>query len=73
MTVFGKLLVAVLVSFFLMIGALGSGHATFLIILALLVWVLFVRSISSNASARQREQRKLFDEFMKFKNTRYKN
>jgi len=71
MTVFGKFLVAVVVSFFLMIGALGSGHPTFLIILALLVWVLFVRSISSNASTRKREQQKLFNEFMKFKNRGY--
>lgn len=37
MTGFGKFLVATIVSFFLMIGALGSDHPTFLIALALVV------------------------------------
>lgn len=46
MTVFGKFLVATVVSFFLMIGALGSSKPVFLIGLAFLVWLLFIFSIS---------------------------
>lgn len=56
MTEFGKFLVATIVSFCLMIGALGSEHPTFLIALVLLVWVLFVWSISSGPSKRNRER-----------------
>jgi hypothetical protein len=47
MTWFGKFLAATLVSFFLMIGALGSTHPTPLILLAILVWVVFVFKASS--------------------------
>jgi len=70
MTGFGKFLVATIVSFFLMIGALGSEHPTFLIALALLVWILFVWSISSGSSKRNRErdeQIRLFNSFIKSK------
>lgn len=70
MTGFGKFLIATIVSFFLMIGALGSEHPTFLIALALLVWVLFVWSISSGSSKRNHErdeQIRLFNSFIKSK------
>jgi hypothetical protein len=70
MTGFGKFLAATIVSFFLMIGALGSDHPTFLIALALLVWILFVWSISSGSSKRSRErdeQIRLFNSFIKSK------
>ncbi|SDH53417.1 hypothetical protein SAMN05421827_12828 [Pedobacter terrae] len=70
MTGFGKFLAATIVSFFLMIGALGSDHPTFLIALALLVWILFVWSISSGSSKRNRErdeQIRLFNSFIKSK------
>lgn len=70
MTGFGKFLAATIVSFFLMIGALGSDHPTFLIALALLVWILFVWSISSGSSKRncdRDEQIRLFNSFIKSK------
>jgi hypothetical protein len=47
MTGFGKFLVATIVSFFLMIGALGSTHPVPLIGLAVLVWVIYAFSASS--------------------------
>ncbi len=70
MTGLGKFLVATIVSFFLMIGALGSDHPTFLIALALFVWVLFAWSIGSGSSKRSREreeQIKLFNSFIRSK------
>jgi hypothetical protein len=56
MTGFGKFLVATIVSFFLMIGALGSAYPTFLIALALLVWVIFIWSTSSGSSKQRRDR-----------------
>lgn len=70
MTWFGKFLVATIISFFLMIGALGSAHPTFLIALALLVWIIFIWSATSGSSKRNRdrdEQIRLFNSFLKSK------
>lgn len=49
MTGVGKFIVAVFVSFFLMIGALGSSHPVLLICLAFIVWILFVLSVSGSS------------------------
>lgn len=64
-----KFVIAAFVSFFLMIGALGSSgtRSVLLIGMAMLVWVLFVKSVSSSAN-RHRVNKRAFDEFMKFKN-----
>lgn len=70
MTGFGKFLVATIVSFFLMIGALGSAYPTFLIALALLVWVIFIWATSSGSSKQRRdreEQIRLFNSFIRSK------
>ena len=70
MTGFGKFLVATIVSFFLMIGALGSAYPTFLIMLALLVWVIFIWITSSGSSKRKKEteeQIRLFNSFIRSK------
>jgi hypothetical protein len=72
MTVFGKFLVTVIVSFFCMIGALGAKYPTPLIGLAILSWVLFVWSMSPGTAKREkREQQKMFEEFIKFKKRGY--
>ena len=70
MTVFGKFLAATIVSFFLMIGALGSAYPTFLISLAILVWVIFIWSTTSGSSKRRKdreEQIRLFNSFIRSK------
>ena len=70
MTGFGKFLAATIVSFFLMIGALGSAYPTFLIMLALLVWVIFIWITSSGSSKRKKEteeQIRLFNSFIRSK------
>nr|WP_181718603.1 hypothetical protein [Pedobacter sp.] len=69
MTGFGKFLLASVVSFFMMVGALGSSpdQATFLIALALLVWVIFVWSISDSSSSKRdrNEQIRLLNSLIK--------
>ena len=70
MTGFGKFLAATIVSFFLMIGALGSAHPTFLISLAILVWVIFIWSTTLGSSKRRKdreEQIRLFNSFIRSK------
>ncbi len=70
MTVFGKLLLATLVSFFCMVGALGARHPIPLILIAIACWVLFVLSFSSGSKKERERKEKLrmFNEFMKYKN-----
>ncbi|MEN0053563.1 MAG: hypothetical protein AAGC65_07830 [Mucilaginibacter sp.] len=67
MTGFGKFLVATIISFFLMVGALGSKHPTMLILLAILVWVIFAwASSSSSRKNRDREEQiRLLNSFLK--------
>lgn len=70
MTGFGKFLAATIVSFFLMIGALGSAHPPFLISLAILVWVIFIWSTTLGSSKRRKdreEQIRLFNSFIRSK------
>lgn len=70
MTGFGKFLAATIVSFFLMIGALGSAYPTFLISLAILVWVIFIWSTTLGSSKRRKdreEQIRLFNSFIRSK------
>lgn len=70
MTVFGKFILASVISFFCMVGALGSKHPVFLIALAMLCWVIFAWSVSSG-NKRKQQNKKDFDEFMKFKKRGY--
>lgn len=70
MTGFGKFLAATIVSFFLMIGALGSAYPTFLISLAILVWVIFIWSTTSGFSKTRKdreEQIRLVNSFIRSK------
>ncbi len=71
MTVFGKFLLATIVSFFCMVGALGASHPIPLMLIAIACWVLFVLSFSSSSSKKERERKekmRMYNEFMKYKN-----
>lgn len=67
-----KFIIASFVSFFMMIGALGSTgyRSVFLIGLAMLVWVIFIKSVSASSN-RAKMNRRQFEEFMRFKNKGY--
>ncbi len=69
MTHFGKFLVATVISFFCMVGALGAKHPVPLILMAVLCWVAFARSLSSS-NARRNKEKQLYEEFLRFKNKR---
>jgi hypothetical protein len=49
---FGKFCVASFVSFFCMVGALGSPYSTLLIGLAFVVWFVFIWSVSGSSKKR---------------------
>ncbi|MBC6112504.1 hypothetical protein ACFOG5_12120 [Pedobacter fastidiosus] len=67
-----KFFIASFVSFFMMIGALGSSgyKSVFLIGLALVVWIIFIKSVTAISNS-QRASRKDFEEFMKYKKRGY--
>ncbi|RZK26157.1 MAG: hypothetical protein EOO43_03600 [Flavobacterium sp.] len=67
-----KFIIASFVSFFMMIGALGtSGYrSVFLIGLAFVVWIIFIKSVSASSN-RNRVNKRDFDEFMRFKKRGY--
>ncbi|RNL51457.1 hypothetical protein D7004_14630 [Pedobacter jejuensis] len=67
-----KFIIASFVSFFMMIGALGtSGYrSVFLIGLAFVVWIIFIKSVSTSPN-RTRVNKRDFDEFMRFKKRGY--